>query len=57
MNKLWGDNFYDPESKKFVTDPTDSNGKPLQRTFVKFVIDPIIKMSKAIIENDVLTYE
>ena len=56
IKKLWGDNYYDPDTRKFVTEPTNSEGKTLQRTFVKFIIEPIIKMCRAIMENDVETY-
>lgn len=52
MKKLWGDYFFDPETQKFVTESVNQEGKPLQRTFVKFIIDPICKMSRAIMEND-----
>jgi elongation factor 2 len=48
MKKLWGDYFYDPETKKFEKESVNKNGVPLQRTFVKFVIEPIVKMSRAI---------
>ena len=48
MEKLWGDNFYDPETRKFEKDSVNKNGVPLQRTFVKFVVEPIVKMSRAI---------
>lgn len=51
MKKLWGDYFYDPETKKIVTEQTNKEGKTLQRTFVKFIIDPIVKMCRAIMDN------
>jgi elongation factor 2 len=57
MKKLWGDYFYDPETKKIVTEQLNKNGEPLQRTFVKFVIDPILKMCRSIMSNDKKTYE
>lgn len=57
MKKFWGDYFFDPETKKIVTEPTGKDGKPLQRTFVKFIIDPILKMCRAIMLNDKETYE
>jgi elongation factor 2 len=57
MKKLWGDYFYDPETKKIVTEQTNKEGKTLQRTFVKFIIDPIVKMSRAIMDNEKETFE
>mmetsp|Transcript_22523 Transcript_22523/g.19501 ORF Transcript_22523/g.19501 Transcript_22523/m.19501 type:complete len:784 (-) Transcript_22523:266-2617(-) len=50
--KLWGDNYYDPETKKFTTEAFSESGKPLERTFVKFIMNPIIKLSKAIISKN-----
>jgi len=29
MEKLWGDNYFNPESKKFTTDDTTASGKVL----------------------------
>lgn len=34
MNRLWGDNFFDPETKKWKTEPVSESGKPLKRGFV-----------------------
>lgn len=56
MKKLWGDNFYDPETRKIVTEPINKEGKPLQRTFVKFIIDPILKICRSIMSNEKTTY-
>ena len=57
MKKLWGDYYYDPQTKKIVTEAEDKDGKPLQRTFVKFIIDPILQMSRSIMLNDKEKYE
>lgn len=48
MKKLWGDNYYDPVKKKWTTNDTTEDGRKLQRGFVQFIMDPIIKMMKAI---------
>lgn len=42
--KLWGDNYFDAEAKKWKVEPVSDSGKPLKRAFVQFIIDPIIKM-------------
>mmetsp|Transcript_17081 Transcript_17081/g.20572 ORF Transcript_17081/g.20572 Transcript_17081/m.20572 type:complete len:844 (-) Transcript_17081:196-2727(-) len=45
MEKLWGDNFFDPATKKWTKKQTAS--KTCKRGFVQFVYDPI----KAVIEK------
>ena len=53
MNKLWGDNFYDAEGKKWREDAENPNGgKPLRRAFVQFIMDPICKLCNAIIDGE-----
>lgn len=39
ISKLWGNNFFDPVSKKWTTSQTDS--KTCKRGFVQFCYDPI----------------
>lgn len=39
ITKLWGDNFFDPMTKKWTTSKTDS--KTCQRGFVQFCYQPI----------------
>jgi elongation factor 2 len=48
IEKLWGDNFYDAKKKKWVTTDVDDEGKKLQRGFVQFIMDPIIKLMRNI---------
>jgi elongation factor 2 len=48
MQKLWGDNFFNPATKKWTTKSNDANGKPLERAFCMFVLDPIFKLFDAI---------
>ncbi|KAK5578574.1 hypothetical protein RB653_008246 [Dictyostelium firmibasis] len=61
MTRLWGDNYFDPLSKKWTTtslpskSTIDLNGgevKPLQRAFCQFILDPIYKLTCAVIEGD-----
>ena len=40
MRKLWGDNFYNTEEKKWTKTPF----KGSERGFNKFVLDPVIKV-------------
>lgn len=52
MNKLWGDNFYDAEGKKWRDDSDNPNGgKPFRRAFAQFIMDPICKLCNAIMDG------
>ncbi|KAH9996033.1 P-loop containing nucleoside triphosphate hydrolase protein [Russula vinacea] len=48
MAKLWGDNFFNPATKKWSTKSTDADGKPLERAFSQFVLDPIFKIFESV---------
>ncbi|KAJ3102950.1 Elongation factor 2 [Phlyctochytrium planicorne] len=48
MQRLWGDNFFNPATKKWTTKQTDADGKQLERAFNMFVLDPIFKIFDAI---------
>lgn len=48
MAKLWGDNYFNPTNKKWSTKPNDADGKPLERAFNMFVLDPIFKIFDAV---------
>ncbi|KAF7319731.1 Elongation factor [Mycena kentingensis (nom. inval.)] len=48
MLKLWGDNFFNPATRKWSTKNTDADGKPLDRAFNTFVLDPIFKIFDAV---------
>jgi elongation factor 2 len=52
MQKLWGDNYFDAEKKVWTTNGTSASGKELKRTFVQFVMEPIIRMCRSIIDGD-----
>eukprot|EP00698_Gefionella_okellyi_P009523 TRINITY_DN2429_c0_g1_i1.p1 TRINITY_DN2429_c0_g1~~TRINITY_DN2429_c0_g1_i1.p1 ORF type:complete len:841 (-),score=179.63 TRINITY_DN2429_c0_g1_i1:76-2598(-) len=51
MNRLWGDNYYDAESKKWTHNNTSPTGKPLQRAFAQFVLRPIIQLFDCIMND------
>ena len=57
MQKLWGENYFNPATKKWTTKPTDANGKPLERAFSMFILDPIFKLFDAIMKmkKDLIT--
>jgi len=52
MVKLWGDNYFDAKKKCWTTSGEDAEGKPLTRTFCQFIMDPVVKMCRLIIDGD-----
>ncbi|KAG9307764.1 hypothetical protein G9A89_023329 [Geosiphon pyriformis] len=48
MQKLWGENFFNPATKKWTTKSTTADGKQLERAFCMFVLDPIFKIFDAV---------
>lgn len=44
MARLWGDNYFNPATKKWSTKGTTDDGKSLDRAFNLFVLDPIFKI-------------
>jgi len=50
--RLWGDNYFDPETKKWVTKAATASGKPLDRAFCKFILEPIGQIFKACMNQD-----
>ncbi|KAN0100431.1 P-loop containing nucleoside triphosphate hydrolase protein [Tylopilus felleus] len=49
--KLWGDNFFNPATRKWSTKNADADGKPLERAFNLFVLDPIFKVFDAVMKH------
>jgi elongation factor 2 len=39
--RLWGDNYFDNETKKWSTKGVGANGKSISRAFCKFILEPI----------------
>lgn len=52
LNRLWGDNYFDVNAKKWKKAPTAADGTELQRAFCQFIMDPIVKLSRAVMEED-----
>ena len=48
MTKLWGDVFFNPKTKHWTNKDRDQDGKPLERAFNMFVLDPIFRLFDAI---------
>lgn len=56
MEKLWGDNFYDADNKKWVHNSKKeerkaAGKKPLKRAFVQFCLEPIYTLFHAVLEQ------
>merc|ERR1712226_1382649 len=50
--KLWGDWFFDAKGKKWITEPNGTDGVQLKRAFAQFVMDPVIKLARAAMNNE-----
>jgi elongation factor 2 len=52
MEKLWGDNYFDAKAKKWKKHSQPDEGDvQLQRCFVQFIMDPVVKLANAIMNN------
>ncbi len=52
MERLWGDNYFNPATKKWTTKSPDADGKPLERAFNMFILDPIYKIFEAVMTSN-----
>jgi len=50
--RLWGDNYFDQEGKKWTTKGVSASGQPLSRAFCKFILEPISQIFKACMNSD-----
>jgi len=50
--RLWGDQYFDAEAKKWITQGVSAAGKPLSRAFCKFILEPISQIFKASMSDD-----
>ena len=57
MERLWGDNYFNPSTKKWTTNSTDADGKTLERGFCMFVLDPIYKLFDSILNDRKQQYD
>ncbi len=57
MKKLWGDNYFDPESKKWIKVPYSKSGNPLQRGFCQFIMEPIMNLCQKIMDHKTEEYQ
>jgi len=45
--KLWGENYFDQKAKKWKTESKADDGSELKRTFVQFMMEPVIRLCRA----------
>lgn len=55
--KFWGNNFFNPNTKKWSKEEKDAEGVVLKRGFVEFIMDPILKLTHAIMEGKIEVFE
>lgn len=48
MERLWGDSFFNPKTKKWTNKDKDADGKSLDRAFNTFILDPIFRIFAAV---------
>mgnify|MGYP001020615452 CR=1 FL=1 len=53
MKKLWGDNYYDNKSKKWLQEPVNEERESLKRAFCAFIMEPVAKLSRSIMEGNI----
>jgi len=51
--RLWGDNYYDSETKKWQANNTSASGKTLSRAFCKYILEPIGQIFQASMNSDI----
>jgi len=52
VERLWGDNYFDAETKKWIGKNVSASGKPLLRAFCKFILEPIGNVFSACMSDD-----
>lgn len=50
--QLWGERFYDPVTKCFISHATNSKGQTLERSFCQYILKPIVALSRAIMNGE-----
>ena len=51
MQKLWGDNYFDTQTKKWTSKGTSSDGRTLDRAFCLFIMKPIAQVFAACMDE------
>ncbi|KAA6370365.1 MAG: putative Elongation factor 2, partial [Streblomastix strix] len=50
--KMWGENFFNPKTRKWQTSDTTEDGTKLKRGFVQLILEPLYQVLNAIMTND-----
>jgi len=56
MVKLWGDNYFNPKTKKFTTNADNGEQGELPRCFVQFIMKPVIMLCRNVMEGNKEAY-
>lgn len=51
LGKLWGEWYFDSECRKWQQNNVSISGKPLKRGFCQFILEPILKLYKSVMQN------
>ncbi|KAH7090868.1 eukaryotic translation elongation factor 2 [Auriculariales sp. MPI-PUGE-AT-0066] len=51
MGKLWGESYFNPTTKKWSNKSTDAEGRPLERAFNMFILEPIYQIFDSVMNN------
>jgi elongation factor 2 len=57
MERLWGDNYFNPATKKWSTKSVTEDGVQLERAFCMFILDPIFKIFDSVLNDKVDQYK
>jgi elongation factor 2 len=57
IGRLWGESFFDPSSKTWLSKNTGKDGKPIERAFCQFVMRPIQQLIKSIMNGEKEKYD
>jgi elongation factor 2 len=57
MKKFWGDNYFNPTTKKFTHDADNGKGGELPRCFVQFIMRSVIQLTRSLMEGNKEVYE
>jgi len=55
LKRLWGDHFYDPQTKHYVTSPITPDGRRLERFVCQVVFKPLIRLFHLVRDGDLET--
>eukprot|EP00871_Galdieria_phlegrea_P001926 jgi/Galph1/2734/GphlegSOOS_G1428.1 len=51
--RLWGDIYYDKQSRKFTTQIPQSSEDEVYRSFITFILEPLYKLTSAVVSHTV----